>query len=151
VFFAFRPRCKHVPHQAAFQRVSIDVGLVLTDNRMVEVPTMLAQLTACSGSMSALVESDLGLFHSISRDAFTGVNMPLAPSGVSAGSLCQVQKSTGVKPDRPLEVALHFVPFHFVPGQFVSFILSPHTLCPQSFLPRSFRPLVISSPGHFIP
>jgi hypothetical protein len=44
-------------------------------------------------------------------------------------------------------VTLRFVPFHFVSGHFVPVISSPS----WSFHPRSFRPLVISSPGHFVP
>jgi hypothetical protein len=41
-----------------------------------------------------------GLIPGIGRDAFAGVNMPQAPSGVSDGSLCHVQQRVFVKPDR---------------------------------------------------
>jgi hypothetical protein len=57
----------------------------------------------CSGIVSALGESDPGLIPGSGRDAFAGVSMPLAPSGVSAGSLCHVQQRTVVKPDSPLD------------------------------------------------
>jgi hypothetical protein len=53
--------------------------------------------------VSAFGESDSGLFPGSGRDAFAGVNMPLAVSGVSAGLLCHVQQSTVVKPDSPLD------------------------------------------------
>jgi hypothetical protein len=51
--------------------------------------------------VSALGGSDPGFIPGSCSDALAGVNMPLAPSGVSAGSLCYVQQSTVVKPDSP--------------------------------------------------
>jgi hypothetical protein len=60
--------------------------------------------------VSALGESDPGLIPASGRDAFAAVNMPLAPSGVSAGSLCHVQQSTVLKPDRPLDPGGSSVP-----------------------------------------
>jgi hypothetical protein len=53
--------------------------------------------------MSVLGESDLGFIPGSDRDAFARVNMPLAPSGVPAGSLCHVQQRTVVKPDSALD------------------------------------------------
>jgi hypothetical protein len=49
----------------------------------------------------ALRESNPGLVPCSGRDAFAGVNMPLVPSGETAGSLCHVQQSTVVKPESP--------------------------------------------------
>jgi hypothetical protein len=48
-------------------------------------------------------KSDPGLIPGSSRDAFAGVNMPLAPTGVSAGSICNVQQTAVVKPDSLLD------------------------------------------------
>jgi hypothetical protein len=49
--------------------------------------------------VSALDKNDSGSIPGSGRGALARVNKPLAPSGVSAGSLCHVQQSTVVKPD----------------------------------------------------
>jgi hypothetical protein len=58
----------------------------------------------CGSVMSALIKSKPdSIPGSSGRNAFAGVNMPLAPSGVPAGSLCHVQQSTVAEPDSPLD------------------------------------------------
>jgi hypothetical protein len=64
---------------------------------------ILYYISICSGSVLALGKSNPNSIPGSSRDAFAGVNMPLAPFGVSAGSLCHVQQKTVLKPYSPLD------------------------------------------------